>query len=85
MVSALVDCFDRNNWRAGLLANPAPALDHPANGDRRRPVVGPVSRRCAKRLQRKPAAGLIGPQTVMLGGTAASPQKAPLPVAQSDG
>jgi hypothetical protein len=48
-------------------------------------VVGPVSRRCAKRLQSKPAAGLNGPQTVMLGGTAASPQKAPLPAARSNG
>ena len=85
MVSALVDCFDRNDWRAGLLADPAPALDHSANGDRRRPVVGTVFSRCAKRLQSEPAAGLNGPQTVMLGGCAASPQKAPLPVAQSDG
>ncbi len=85
MVSALVDCFDRNDGRAGLLADPASDLDHPANGDRRRPVVGPVSRRCAKRLQSKPAAGLNGPQTVMLGGTAASPQKAPLPAARSNG
>ena len=84
MVSALVDCFDRNNWRAGLLADPAPALDHPANGDRRRPVVGPVSRRCAKRLQSQPGAGLNGPQTVMLRGNAASPHRAPPPTAQSD-
>ena len=85
MVSALVDCFDRTHWGAWLLADPASAVDQFANGDRRRPVVGPVSRRCAKRLQSKPAAGLNGPQTVMLGGTAASPQKAPLPAARSNG
>ena len=85
MVSALVDCFDRTHWSAGLLADPASALDQSANGDRRRPVVGTVFSRCAKRLQSEPAAGLNGPQTVMLGGCAASPQKAPLPVAQSDG
>ena len=85
MVSALVDYFDRNDGRAGLLADPAPDLDHPANGDRRRPVVGTVFSRCAKRLQSEPAAGLNGPQIVMLGGCAASPQKAPLPVAQSNG
>jgi hypothetical protein len=48
-------------------------------------VVGAVFSCCAKRLQSEPAAGLNRPQTVMLGGCAASPQKAPLPVAQSDG
>ena len=85
MVSALVDCFDRTHWNAGLLADPASAVDQSANGDRRRPVVGTVFSHCAKRLQSKPAAGLNGPQTVMLGGCAASPPKAPLPVAQSDG
>ena len=85
MVSALVDCFDRTHWSTGLLADPASALDQSANGDRRRPVVGTVFSRCAKRLQSEPAAGLNRPQTVMLGGCAASPQKAPLPVAQLDG
>ena len=85
MVSALVDCFDRNNWRAGLLADPASAVDQSACGDSRRPVVGTVFSRCAKRLQSEPAAGLNGPQAVMLGGCAVSPQKALLPVAQSDG
>ena len=85
MVSALVDCFNRHHRIAGLLADPAPALDQSSNGHRCRPVVGTVFSRCAKRLQSEPAAGLNGPQTVMLGGCAASPQKAPLPVAQSDG
>ena len=85
MVSALVDCFDRTHWSAWLLADPASAVDQSANGDRRRPVVGTIFSCCAKRLQSEPAAGLNGPQTVMLGGCAASPQKAPLPVAQSDG
>ena len=85
MVSALVDCFDRTHWSAGLLADPASAVDQSAHGDRRRPVVGTVFSCCAKRLQSEPAAGLNRPQTVMLGGCAASPQKAPLPVAQSDG
>ena len=85
MVSALVDCFDRSHWGDWLLADPASAVDQSANGDRRRPVVGTVFSRCAKRLQSEPAAGLNVPQTVMLGGCAASPQKAPLPVAQSDG
>ena len=84
MVSALVDCFDRNCWSAGLLADPASALDQSANRDRRRPLVGTVSRRCAKRLHSEPA-GLNGQLTVMLRGCAASPQKAPLPVVQSDG
>ena len=85
MVSALVDYFDRSHWGDWLLADPASAVDQSANGDRRRPVVGTVFSRCAKRLQSEPAAGLNGPQTVMLDGCAASPQKAPLPAAQSDG
>ena len=85
MEPALVDCFDRSHWGAWLLADPASAVDQSANGDRSRPVVGTVFSRCAKRLQSKPAAGLNGPQTVMLGGTAASPQKAPLPAARSNG
>ena len=68
MVSALVDCFDRIHWGAWLLADPASAVDQSAHGDRRRPVVGTISSCCAKRLQSEPAAGLNGPQTVMLGG-----------------
>ena len=85
MVSALVNFFDRTHCSAGLLADLASAVDQSASGDRRRPLVGTISNRRAKRLQSEPAAGLNGPQTVMLGDCAASPQKAPLPVAQSNG
>ena len=57
MVSALVDCVDRNCWNAGLLADPAPTLDQSADRVGRRPVVGTVSSCCTECLQSEPAAG----------------------------
>ena len=85
MVSALVHSGDRIGRSARLLAGPATALDQCSHCHSRRPVVGTFSGGCAKRLQSQPGAGLNGPQTVMLGGNAASLHKAPLPVARSNG